>query len=404
MADLQRVTRVGVLLPFSASSDAARAEASQLLRAAELALFERAGDDILLLPKDTRGTREGARNAAEAALADGAEVLIGPLFADAVRGAAEPARENGVPVIAFSTDARVAGDGVFLLSFPPEEEVRRVVDYAARQGADRFAFIGPSTPYGSLAADAYRDAVARRRGWVVAEEYYFGGVQAMTEAAQRLAALGVEPLDPEIAATMTGANWSPPFTDQAPFEVVMLPEGGDDLITLAPVLIYADIDPLLVKFVGTGLWNDPATRREPALAHGWFAGPDPAARERFAAAFETAYGNPPSRISGLAYDAAALAALLARQPGGLSAENLLNSDGFTGVDGLFRFREDGGVERGLAIYTLRRGEFVVLEPAPDRFISAAERARDLRGLRRGFDAGALAPPEPDTQDGVEDPA
>jgi len=367
MQDLSRITRVALLLPFSASDQAARAEAGMLLRAAELALFERAGADMLLLPKDTRGTERGAADAAQAAIDDGADVILGPLFAAAVRGAAEPARQAGVPVIAFSTNASVAGDGVFLLSFPPEEEVRRVVRYAMEQGADRYAFIGPSTPYGSVAADAYRDAISQSFGELVAEEYYFGGVQAMTEAARRLADLGVEPLDPEVAAEMTGLEWIPPDEETAPFEVVMLPEGGDDLITLAPVLIYADIDPLLIKFIGTGLWNDPATRREPALANGWFAGPDPASRERFADAYEAAYDEAPSRLAGLGYDAAALAALLARQTGGVSEEGLLNPDGFLGVDGLFRFRENGTLERGLAVYTLRRGGFVVLDPAPESF-------------------------------------
>ena len=196
----------------------------------------------------------------------------------------------------------------------------------------------------------------------------------MTEAAGRLASLGVEPLDPRLAARMTGRDWQP--TDIPPFQVVILPEGGDRLRTLAPVLIYQDIDPLLIKFVGTSLWRNDDTVREPALANGWFAGPDPAARERFEQTFEQVYNDTPSRLSGLGYDAASLAALLSRQTDGFTRAKLEDEDGFLGVDGLFRFRPDGTVERGLAVYTIQRGEFRVLDPAPQIFTFPVDMSED----------------------------
>ncbi|MFW5660588.1 MAG: penicillin-binding protein activator [Oceanicaulis sp.] len=391
------IKRVGLLLPFTARSDAARREASRILRAAELALFERAGDALVLLPKDTGGTDAGAREAAQAAISDGADLILGPLFSAAAAAAGEEAREAGVPVIAFSTDATVAGDGVYLLSFPPDEEVRRITEYVADQGADRFAFIGPNSAYGQVASEAYArtiedllgeapepveleielplpedapdDAEPRTelrtfdRG-LVAAGFYDGGVSAMTEAAARLASIGVETLDPAEAALMSGRGWEP--SPASPFQAVLLPEGGDELRILAPVLVYEDIDPLLVKFMGTGLWRDPSVTREPALANGWFAGPDPSARARFEQVYEDVYGDAPSRLAGLGYDAASLAALFASEDD-FTAERLTDPDGFVGVDGLFRFRPDGTIERGLAVYTVRRDGFEVLDPAPESF-------------------------------------
>lgn len=392
------ITRVAVLLPFSARSSAARNEAQNILRAAELALFERAGDTLVLLPKDTAGTAAGARIATQSAIADGADLVIGPLFSAAAAAAGDVAREQGVPIIAFSTDETVSGDGVYLLSFPPGEEVRRVTEYVLDQGATRLAYIGPSTAYGQIAREAFSETITARMGedpepvqvtvevfppedapddaqpedrtfvfdqGFVAEAFYDGGVSAMTEAAARLATLGVERLDPAQAAQMTGANWTP--SAGSAFQVVLLPEGGDQLRMLAPVLLYEDIDPLLVKFIGTGLWRNPDLAREPALAHGWFAGPDPGARERFETVFDQVYGVAPSRLAGLGYDAASLAALFAAEGGVFTDERLTDPDGFVGVDGLFRFREDGTIERGLAVYTVRRGGFYVLDPAPERF-------------------------------------
>lgn len=362
------IARVAILLPFSADNEAARREATSILRAAELALFERAGENVLLLPKDTGGTAQGAREAARSALSDGAQLILGPLFSHSVEAVGSVARESSVPVIAFSTELSVAGDGVYLLSFPPGEEVRRIVNYTAGLGTTRYAVIGPANEYGTTVAAAYRDAIAEQPGGarLVAEEVYSGGVQAMNEAATRLARMGVEPLDAEEAAQRSGRNWEPDET--APFQVILLPESGDRLRTLAPVLVYQDIDPLLIKFVGTGQWHDSATVREPALANGWFAGPDPQARARFEAAFERVFENTPSRLAGLGYDAGSLAALMAASGSqGFQASAIESEEGFLGVDGLFRFREDGTIERGLAVYTVRSGGFEVLEPAPAYF-------------------------------------
>lgn len=407
----QPITRIALLLPFSARASAARNEAQSLLRAAELAVFERGGEDLVLLPRDTGGSAAGARTAARSVISDGADLILGPLFSASAAAVGEVAREAGTPVIAFSTDETVAGDGVYLLSFPPGEEVRRVTEYVMEAGADRLAFIGPATAYGQIARDAYRETIESRLGeepdpvtvtvevfppedapedaepeeqtftferGLVAEAFYDGGVSAMTEAAARIAALGVERLDPAIAAEMTGADWTPP--EGSAFQAVLLPEGGDQLRMLAPVLLYEDIDPLLVKFIGTGLWRDPSLAREPALSHGWFAGPDPDARARFERVYEETYGDAPSRLAGLGYDGASLAALFAAEGGDFSAERLSDPDGFIGVDGLFRFRESGTIERGLAVYTVRRGGFTVLDPAPEAFLEEAELTLDDAGV------------------------
>jgi hypothetical protein len=394
----QAVQRVAILLPFTAQSDAARAEASRILKAAELALFERGNDGLLLMPKDTSGTPEGARAATLAALSDGAELILGPLFGDSVEAAGAVAREAGIPMLAFSTRSDVLGDGVFQLSFPPDEEVRRVTEYTAALGATRYSFIGPASAYGQVAQQAFQRTITDIVGedpeqveieieipvpedeedpeaepiietrlvdqGLVSSVFYDGGISAMSEAASRLAEQGVEMLDPAEAAQMSGANWQP--SASSPFQVVLLPEGGDNLRMLAPVLLYQDIDPLLVKFIGTGLWRDPDLAREPALSHGWFAGPDPQARERFEAVYEGLFDERPSRLAGLGYDAASLAALFARE-GDISAERLSDEEGFIGVDGLFRFREDGTIERGLAVYAVRSSGFQILEPAPERF-------------------------------------
>ena len=359
------VARVALLLPFSAENSAVRAESLRLLRAAELALFERAGGNLLLMPRDTSGTSEGARRAARGAITDGADIIIGPLFAAAVDGAAGPARRAGVPVIAFSTDAQVAGDGVYLLSFPPEIEVERIVDFAAMQGVTRFAYLGPSTRYGEAVAGALRRQAEFNLGEVTDEAFYSGEVEGMASAARRLTRERFTELTFEEAQERATQEWIP--DEEAPFQAVILPEGGVRLRTLAPLLIGQQVDPLVVRFMGTGLWHDPELLREPALHGGWFAGPDLDVRGRFERAYESAFGDEPSRIASLAYDAAALAAHLDGGELGYSREAIENSEGFYGADGLFRFGMDGLIERGLAVYQIHPRGFREIDPAPESF-------------------------------------
>ena len=88
-----------------------------------MALAEFNSPNVQLLVKDDGGSAQGAQQAAQQALAEGAEIIIGPLFAQSVAAVGQVARGRGVPVIAFSTDVSVASRGVYLLSFLPESDV-----------------------------------------------------------------------------------------------------------------------------------------------------------------------------------------------------------------------------------------------------------------------------------------
>jgi len=411
MAD-RDLARVAILLPFSAENGGARAEAIRLLRAAELALFERAGGNLALIPKDTRGTADGAREATRAAIEDGADIIIGPLFAPAVRSAGEVARRADIPVVAFSTDTTIAGDGVYLLSFPPEIEVERIVEYAARQGVWKYAYLGSQNRYGMAVYNALQNSATDTMGQVSAEAFYTGDVEAMARASARLAEGVFPPLTPEQANELRRRRWIP--DPEAAFQAVILPEGGTRLRALGPLLISQRVDPLVVRFLGTGLWNDEDLLREPALNGGWFAGPDLDMRERFDASYEETYGSEPSRIASLAYDAMALAAHLDGGELGFSREALEDPQGFQGADGLFRFGESGVIERGLAIYEVRSRGFREIEPAPLSFdqprvdpllIEQLQRERYAREVEAAIELGLPLPPDPflEVEDETEAP-
>lgn len=336
-------TRVALILPLSGPGQGAVAAAS-LRNAAEMAVAEASNPDITVLVKDDKGTPEGARDAASQALAEGAELIIGPLFAPSVQAVGQVARQAGRPVIAFSTDTAAATRGVYLLSFLPQAEVERVIDHAAAQGKQSFAALIPESAYGNVVEAAFRESAARRGVRVVAVERYAPG--------QGAAAVG------RIAALVGGAS---PQAD-----ALFLPESGDALPAIGQALAEARFDPKRVKPLGTGVWNDPRAFKVAALQGGWFAAPDAAGYTAFAGRYRTRFSAEPTRIATLSYDAVSLAAALTRTQGSqrFSEPVLTNPSGFAGADGTFRFKPDGTNDRTLAVLEVRQGNAGPVSPAP----------------------------------------
>ncbi len=367
--------RVALLLPFSHSSEQARAIAMSMRNAAELAVFRSGRSDILLLIKDTYGTVGGATNAAREAIGEGAEVILGPLFADNVEAIGPIARQAGLSVIAFSSDSQVADQDIYLLSFTPEQEVSRVTEYALSQGYFDFAAMIPLSDYGTRVDNTFNNTVFRYGGTVVHSVYYDQGADDFRSQARELAqTYGVRELRrTDEDGNELGAESLVPL--EPGFTAVLLPEGGTTLRLLAPSLPYNDIDNRVVRFLGTGLWDNPLLWREPALDYGWFAAPAPETRSRFVTAYEIAFDTPPHRLASLAYDAVTLTASLANGRGGerYTATRLTNPSGFAGVDGIFRFSVNGMTERGLAVMQVRNGNVMQISPAPMRFGPAQTR-------------------------------
>lgn len=371
--------RVGLLLPFSAGSEAAQKVAAAMFDAAQLAVFDAGDQRFLLIPKDTQGNPEGAAAAARSALADGAEIILGPLFSESVEAAARVTRAAETPMIAFSSDLKAGGNGVFLLSFPPELEIERVTGYAVSQDMTRFGVLAPLTEYGTRVSDSFAEEVFVRGGVIVHEERYMQEPDAMLQPAERLAKYSQEiiPLemrhefDPNSAEAQ---SLSPSQTGQDGFtlgyQAVLMPEQGTLLRALAPLLPYYNVDINRVKLLGVSSWNNPRLTREPALRGGWFAAPDPEISRNFENRFAGAFGSPPPRLASLAYDATLLTARLAREQrrrNRFALEAITDPNGYFGADGLFRLNADGSVERGLAILEIQPGGIQVVDPAPRSF-------------------------------------
>ncbi len=356
--------KVAVLLPLSgANAELGKA----MLEAAQLALFTTGNDRLTLVPRDTGGTPESAANAARSALAEGAQLILGPLLAAEVGAVGPVARDAKINVIAFSTATQLAGGNVFLMGFLPRQEVVREVSFARQSGVARFAALAPNSEYGRLMTDALREAVGTAGGTVVKTEFLDPRAADASAAIERLTGSAGPTGPPGAAPPPPGA--APPATGGAAFDALLLPEGGEPLKQIARQLKAAGVGAPQVRLLGSGLWDDPAIAGEPALYGGWFAASPPEARREFESRFQATYGHAPPRLASLAFDAAALASVLAKGGGAtpFSQDAILNPSGFTGVDGLFRLTGQGLVQRGLAVLEVQPQGNLVVSPAPRDF-------------------------------------
>ncbi|HEY0624831.1 penicillin-binding protein activator [Sphingomonas sp.] len=326
--------RVALLVPLSGGNAGV---GRSLANATQLAILDLKAEDVRITTYDTA---TGAAAAAQRALADGNKLILGPLLAEDARAVAPIARGAGVPVLSFSNDTSVAGNGTYLMGYAPAQSIERVVDHARRSGVTEFAGLMPTGLYGERASTAFLRAVEGAGGKVTALETYNRG--AVNQAVARLA--------------------------RSPFQAVLIADGATGAVAAVPGIRRASPG---ARIMGTELWNsDSGIGGVTALNGAWFASVSDTYYRTYAAKYRARFGAAPYRLSTLGYDAVLLTARIARdwRPGtAFPTARLSDRDGFAGLDGAFRFGRDGIAERALEVQEIRGGTTVTVSPAPQGF-------------------------------------
>ena len=311
---------------------------TSISNAAKLALVDTGETSLRISVYDSAATG-GAAAAAEKAIADGNRLILGPLLAEDVRAAAPVARRSGVPVIAFSNDEGVAGDGVYILGFTPNQSIGRVVAYARTKGMGSFGGLVPTGLYGERASESLLRAAQQSGGRVAGIQSYDRSRASVTAAAQRL---NTQALD-----------------------AVLIGDTSQTAAIAAPAL---KVGP---RRLGTELWaSDRAIGKATSLRGAWFAAAPDTQFDKLVVRYRARYGKTPYRLASLGYDAVLLAVRSAKNwPIGRSfpAKTLIDKDGFAGVDGNFRFGRDGIAERLLEVREVTQAGASVVSPAATAF-------------------------------------
>lgn len=331
--------RVAVLVPMTGPNAGV---GQSIANAANMALLDTGGQRIRITIYDT--AKAGALAAANEALADGSGLFLGPLLAEDAKAVAPVARRARVPVVAFSNDTSVAGNGVYLMGFTPEQSIDRVVDYARAHGVQRFGALVPQGVYGQRASAAVIAAVEHSGGRVIGMQEYDRSPAGVKAALGRLQA-------------------------QGSYDAILIADSGRNAASTATLVRAGSLRS--ARLLGTELWATEADLPQLASLHGaWFASAPDAMFNQLRTKYRARYGRAPYRLAGLGYDAVLLAVRIAADwPIGRAFPQraLLDSGGFSGVDGAFRFTREGVAERALQVQEIDAGGLTVVSAAPKGF-------------------------------------
>lgn len=347
--------KVGLLLPMSGESATL---GRSLLEAAELGLFDKYATlpvgqrraQVVLMPKDTGGTPIGARKAAEEAIKDGAKLLIGPVFSAEVQAISSLAHQNDIRVITFSNNLDVAGNGVYLFGFSPAEQAKRVVREAYLRTEGRIAVLAPNNDYGKLVSQAAREVSVQSGKKLVGLQLY-------------------EPTGTDIDNRIDDIFSGMDMKNDPQVDALVLAEGAPRINNILAKLAMHEVTNQRVVMLGTGLWDDRSLLGNPSIVGGMFAGSPLMLKNRFEVRYQKQYKHTPPRLASLAYDAVALAATVA-EAGDLdfTDASLTTPNGFSGpANGIFRLKDNGAIERGLAILAVGPKDFTQFAPSPASF-------------------------------------
>ncbi len=344
--------RIALLLPLSAQGNAGGL-ARDLRNASKLAIDEVAGGNLSIIVKDTGGRPTQAAQAASHAIAEGAQVILGPLLRESVASTAQVARLAGVPILGFSTDARAAGSDVYLMSLLPQTSIDRILRYAHGQGMRNFAAILPDGPYGALAEQQMRQTMTQIGGSIQVIAAYQANQSSITEAATRVRDQGFS---------------------RGQIDAVLIPDVAENAAIVVNALRNAGINTASTRILGSSQWTGSAALRGNTLNGAWYSALENKGFEDFTVRYRAAYGTTPLRNATFAYDATLLAAAITSN-GERNAnfrDVLASTRGFNGIDGIFRLHRNGTSLRGLAIYQVTASGVNILQQAPRSFRNGSQ--------------------------------
>lgn len=352
MIDTSKPVPVALLIPRGSGDQGVAALAKSLENAARLAIADLQGVKIDLRVYDTAGNAATAGAVAAQAVAEGARIILGPLYAESANAVGLAVRGQGINVLSFSNNSAIAGGNVFVLGPTFDNTARRLTRYAAGRGIGSLVIIHANDIAGELGKAAIKQAAGQ------------SGVRVAATVDYELSQQGVIRAIPRIrdAVASSGGN-----------AVFLTSNTAGALPLLTQLLPEAGVSPLTTQYIGLTRWDIPSQTLElPGVQGGWFALPDPGKTQQFRARYAAAYGANPHPIGGLAYDGiAAIGALVAAgKSDALTGAALTQGAGFQGVGGIFRLRPDGTNERGLAVATIQNKQVVVIDPAPKSFSGA----------------------------------
>jgi hypothetical protein len=369
--------KIGLLLPLSGSNSKI---GESLLKASRLSLNKTRNKNIKLLVKDTEDIDKNIISSYYELINEDVDIILGPLFSKNIELITPIATEENTIMITFSNNMGIKNENIFISGLAPENEIKKIFEYAILNGKNKFAVILPNNQYGLRSKKLIENLLSENQSLLSKlvlydsknpDFYMVANIVANYEQRKfdlekKLEELkNIESLD---SKKKYEELKNQDTLGELDFDSLYIGvENVKHLSMLASILPYYDVDPKKVFYMGNSLWAQNIVLKEPALEKGYFPNIDRIGIENFELEYQSIFGQKPHKVSSLPYDLIGLISSLQKNSQNIDVKNITNKRGFIGSNGLFRFKKDGSIERSLSIFQIKNQKIIEIKKADLNF-------------------------------------
>ena len=347
--------QIAVLAPFGAKEKKLSYIGKSLRDATLLAKQDLGNLNIQLRIYDTKGREAISIDSVHSAINDGADIITGPFLPETTKAISTISKSKGIKVISFSNDLTLAGDNIFVIGDTSVNRAEKLIKYSLEQEKYRFGIISSIDDKYSELENLIRDKIFKNGGIETFSIYYSQELENLSEIAKEAREKAI--------ATNTDVII---FTDDPNRKISLLAAELQDMTNSS--------EKGKIQIIGLSRWDlSSSILSESSLQGSWVAIPDNRFRAIYEKRFVKKFGYRPHLTSSLAYDAIAAVGALIRKRDieqsyyPFNTNEIVNSNGFIGIDGIFRFKSDRTTDKELAIATIERNQPNVLKLSPNKF-------------------------------------
>lgn len=368
----EQTLNIGVLLPLTGKN---KSIGQLILKALEVGIFQNNNPNIELIIKDTKADPITTIEAFDELLGLGIENFIGPLFASSLLAIEEKAISHKVNVFALTNNTNMAGKNIWVFGIDPQQQAKKVANFAIEEGLEKIALLLPKNEYGYLILDTMNNTLGEEGLKPERIEFFDNNMKSQEKAAKKISQ-GFGEYNDFIAALNENKNSQEQILKEEiigkenvdrPFDSVFIAASGQNLTILASQLQYNGVDPRIVSYLGTASWEKESILREPALEGGFFSTTGDGYQKNIKDIYKANFDEDMTNIAMLAYDILALLSINLQEYKKIDINNLINDEGFIGLRGLFRLKRNGIVERSFQIKKIKNKKFLTYRAAPESF-------------------------------------
>ena len=279
---------------------------------------------------------------------------------------------NKIIFFSFSSQASLAKDCIYLLNFFPKNELSQLLLYLKEDA--KVALLYPENEYGYLINSFIDELIFESSAILINRASYKDDLSNVREAIKELGKYELRKYELNRQKQILSINNDEKSkkrlkklekfktTSDYDFTHVLIADYGLNLLQVAPLLTYYDIDPNIVQFMGTGVIDDKTFFYEPSLQGAIFPGVPEIRRINLIDDYIDIYEEEFSRISTLPYDLIGLINFIYKNEFNFNdVIRLLNNPNkkFDGIDGNFYFKNNI-IERDLDILKITNGNSIVI--------------------------------------------